>query len=227
MYKYKFYYNILTMSNFEKQNENEGQDAYQEYEKEMSSTTPVHTQENQEHQPQDPRPEVNGKRWVWDEKWRNWTWLDYHSLPSQYKEFLPQEPTRSKTFPNAKEPIVHEDPFLHKKMRYDVFFFPNGGSKISAREYREYSSTSGGGSSSGGGGGFKKSFYLDVDMEELDIAEARSRLASNEGETTYRYKPAGSHVVSVKAGAPDGTFSIVNKLVHIIVKQKRIEFGGY
>lgn len=148
-----------------------------------------------------------------------WFFSNYDNLPSEYKQFIPREATKSAKYPNATgEQVIHQDPFDGQTYKYGVTFFDNGGSSVWSRIHDPNKPS--------GGSGFRKSFYLDVGLQEMSAGEANALLAANEGEPTYRYKLGGSFVMNQVANGSDGSKTVVTKIVHVVLKQKRIEYGG-
>lgn len=198
------------MSEIERMNE-EALDAQQEYDKSQQESASVQNVRQEEQTKPRIRP-------GWETKdGEFFTFKNYHNLPAEYKVFLKYEQTKSKAKPDApQEVITHVDPVDGRTYRYGVTIFDNGGSSVWSR-LQDPNRPS--------GSGFKKSFYLDVGLVEVDGGVADGTLAMNETEREYRHKWVGSHVLG-SVQIVDGEKKVVNKVVHIIVKQKRIEYGS-
>ena len=205
---------------------NEARLAQEQYETEreqMANQEPVSTNVNTEHVPvavteEQTKPKVREGWTTTDGKF--WRFENYDNLPAEYKAFLPRKGTKGKLAPNGIEPIVHVDPVDGKTYRWWITFFANGGSSVSSMEWN----ASGGGS--GGSGGYqRKSFYMDIGVGEHDLSEANALLAANENDRVYRYKKDGHLQISSTTKAPDGTVTVSSRIVYVLLKQKKIEYG--
>jgi hypothetical protein len=212
MYIYRLW-TSMNDSNMSEQN-NEAQRAQEQYEieKEMANDQPVSTSMNTEHTPTKVR-----------EGWRTtdgkfYRFENYDNLPAEYKTFLPRKSTKGKLAPDGIEPIVHVDPVDGKTYRYWITFFPNGGSSVSSMEWN---------ASSGGTGGSyqRKTFYMDIGVGEHTLSEANALLSANENDRVFRYKKDGNIQISTTTKAPDGTVTVSSRIVYVLLKQKKIEYG--
>jgi len=202
-------------------------DAQQEYEAErqevsggvqVNMTTdrqPASTQVNVEHVPQQ-QPKARPRNgWKLKEGSTDfYLFPDFDLLFAEYKQFLKREVT-----PKG-EGIIHIDPQDGQTYKFGVSQHRDGTLGVWSKKWDPNRQSS---SSSYSGGG-RKSFYLDVGLKEVSETEANALLAASEGDYAYRYKLGGSFVINQVLNASDGTKSVITKIVHVVLKQKRIEY---
>lgn len=144
-----------------------------------------------------------------------WNWSNYETLPLDYKEFIPKKQTKTKRYPNGEiDPIIHEDPFDKKTYMYGVTFFDTGGTSVWSRLHVPRTT------------GFKKAYFKTIDVIEGTAKEIRTHLAaSNEERGNKSYKYVQPFQIKEMTTNADGSKTLSDKIIHVLLLQERIEYG--